>query len=74
MIAFVSLHSLAFQLFVALTALLLAALIVATAIERHRKRLEDEAWIEAMLERHRAELRRRYRNGQFKPKNLWTQN
>ena len=71
MIAFVSLHSLAFQLFVALTALLLVALCVATAWERHRKRKDDEQWVDELLARHREELSHRYRNGQFRPKSLY---
>jgi hypothetical protein len=54
-------------------ALWLAALVVATAIERTRKRREDEAWVDSFIERHRYELTKHYRDGRFRSKNLWNQ-
>ena len=49
----------------------LIALCVATAWERHRKRKDDEQWVDELLARHREELSHRYRNGQFRPKSLY---
>ena len=48
-----------------------AKLILLDDIYEIRKRKEDEAWVEALISRHREDLRRRYANGQFKPKDLW---
>ena len=54
-------------------ALWLAALVVATAVERTRKRREDEAWVIDLINRHKAELTKHYRSGRFRSKNLWNQ-
>ena len=62
----------ALQLFLTGCALWLAALIVCTCVERYQQRKRDAEWVDALIARHRAELRRRYKNGQFKPKSLWT--
>ena len=51
----------------------LIALCVATAIERHRKRREDEKWCDDLIARHREELSKHYRDGRFRSKNLWNQ-
>ena len=63
--------NLATETFCVLWAMLLIALCVATAIERHRKRKDDEQWVDELLARHREELSHRYRNGQFRPKSLY---
>ena len=63
----------AVELVLVLGSMWAVALIVATAIERYRKRKDDEAWVDALIARHREDLRRRYANGQFKPKDLWKQ-
>ena len=51
----------------------LVALCVATAIERHKKRKEDSAWVDALISRHKKELSKHYRDGRFRSKNLWNQ-
>ena len=65
--------NLATETFCVLGALWLAALCVATAIERHKKRKEDSAWVDALISRHKKELSKHYRDGRFRSKNLWNQ-
>ena len=65
--------NLATETFCVLWAMLLIALCVATSIERHRKRREDEKWCDDLIARHREELAKHYRDGRFRSKNLWNQ-
>jgi hypothetical protein len=42
--------------------------------ERHAaKRAEDERWVDELIARHRADLQKRYRNGQFRDRSIWNQ-
>lgn len=52
-------------------AFLLAAFILDFAITRHRERREAELWLDDMFKKHRQELRRRWKDGQFRPKSEW---
>ena len=65
--------NLATETFCVLWSMLLVALCVATSIERHRKRREDEKWCDDLIARHREELSKHYRDGRFRSKNLWNQ-
>lgn len=52
-------------------ALWLAAWVWASVRERRRQRREDEAWVDARIALYHADLARRFRNGQFKPKDKY---
>lgn len=64
--------TLALQLACLCLAVALAALVVAFHEWRSRKRAADERWVDELISRHRQDLQKRYRNGQFRSKPTWT--
>jgi len=66
-----SLASLATQLACAFWAVWLSCLLVSMVRERRRKRREDEAWVDALIARYHEDLRKRFRDGRWAPKNRY---
>jgi hypothetical protein len=66
-----TLSSLPAQTCLGFTAAWLTAWLCVLVANRRAKRREDEAWVEALLERYHADFAKRFRNGQWKPKDKY---
>jgi hypothetical protein len=63
--------SLATQLAFAFWAVWLTCYLIASVRERRRKLREDEAWVDNLIARYHEDLRKRYRNGRWAPKDRY---